>query len=74
MFRISLSVAAGAFAILIGGASAHSQAPSMPDAPAKRLMIRAGRLIDGVSDLETRAGRQGCGQDRGRSPSGARES
>ena len=50
MFRISLSVAAGAFAILIGGASARSQAPSMPDAPAKRLIIRAGRLIDGVSE------------------------
>lgn len=50
MFRISLSVAAGAFGILIGGASANAQAPSVPDAPAKRLIIRAGRLIDGVSE------------------------
>src|SRR6266536_2967857 len=50
MSRLERRVAIALGLLVFGAAAAHAQTPTPPATPAKRVIIRAGRLIDGLAD------------------------
>ncbi len=50
MSRLERRAAIALGLLVFGAAAAHAQTPTPPGAPAKRVVIRAGRLIDGLAD------------------------